>query len=55
MSMMLVLFVGHGSPANVALDNPFTGAVKALGRQLPRPKAMLCRLGALDDGGGTAA
>ena len=37
-----VLFIGHGSPMNAALDNPFTRAVAALGRELPRPRAVLC-------------
>ncbi|MEI7528050.1 MAG: 4,5-DOPA dioxygenase extradiol [Elusimicrobiota bacterium] len=36
------LFIGHGSPMNVILDNPFTRAMTALGRALPRPKAILC-------------
>ncbi len=37
-----VLFLGHGSPMNAVLDNPFTRAMSALGRELPRPKAVLC-------------
>jgi len=37
-----VLFVGHGSPMNAALDNPFTRSMAALGRALPRPRAILC-------------
>lgn len=37
-----VLFVGHGSPMNAVLDNPFTRAIAKLGRELPRPKAVLC-------------
>lgn len=37
-----VLFVGHGSPMNAALDNPFTRAMAALGKTLPRPRAVLC-------------
>jgi 4,5-DOPA dioxygenase extradiol len=36
------LFIGHGSPMNAVLDNPFTRAMGALGRALPRPKAVLC-------------
>ena len=39
---MPALFVGHGSPMNAVLDNPFTRALKNLGRQLPRPRAVLC-------------
>lgn len=37
-----VLFVGHGSPMNAALDNPFTRAMAVLGGALPRPRAVLC-------------
>ncbi|MDD2804447.1 MAG: 4,5-DOPA dioxygenase extradiol [Elusimicrobiales bacterium] len=37
-----VLFIGHGSPMNAALDNPFTRAMAALGESLPRPEAILC-------------
>ncbi len=36
------LFIGHGSPMNAVLDNPFTRAMATLGRDLPRPKAILC-------------
>jgi 4,5-DOPA dioxygenase extradiol len=36
------LFIGHGSPMNAALDNPFTRAMAALGKSLQRPKAVLC-------------
>ena len=36
------LFIGHGSPMNAALDNPFTRAMGALGKALPRPRAILC-------------
>ncbi len=36
-----VLFVGHGSPLNLILDNDFTSSLKRLGRQLPRPRAIL--------------
>jgi 4,5-DOPA dioxygenase extradiol len=39
---MPALFIGHGSPMNAVLDNPFTRAMAALGRSLPRPKAILC-------------
>lgn len=37
-----VLFVGHGSPMNAVLDNGFTRAMTALGKSLPRPRAVLC-------------
>lgn len=39
---MPALFVGHGSPMNAVLDNGFTRAMTALGRALPRPRAVLC-------------
>lgn len=35
-----VLFVGHGSPMNITLDNEFTGSLKELGKTLPKPKAI---------------
>jgi 4,5-DOPA dioxygenase extradiol len=38
---MPVLFIGHGSPMNMVLDNPYTRSLAALGRELPRPKAIL--------------
>lgn len=37
-----VLFVGHGSPMNAVEDNPFSREWAALGRRLPRPRAILC-------------
>ena len=39
---MPALFIGHGSPMNAGLDNPFTRAMTALGKALPRPEAVLC-------------
>ncbi len=39
---MPVLFIGHGSPENVLLDNPFTQALKKLGKTLPKPEVVLC-------------
>jgi 4,5-DOPA dioxygenase extradiol len=36
------LFVGHGSPMTVITDNPEKAALAALGRGLPRPRAVLC-------------
>lgn len=39
---MPVLFIGHGSPENAYLDNEFTRRMKLLGKELPRPKAILC-------------
>jgi 4,5-DOPA dioxygenase extradiol len=38
---MPVLFVGHGSPMNAIEDNEFGRAWSEMGRQLPRPKAIL--------------
>lgn len=38
---MPVLFVGHGSPMNIVLDNDFTRSLAAWGRRLPRPRAIL--------------
>ena len=39
---MPVLFVGHGSPSNAIDDNDFSRAWAAIGRDLPRPRAILC-------------
>ena len=38
---MPVLFVGHGSPMNMALSNPFTRSLADLGRSLSRPEAIM--------------
>lgn len=38
---MPVLFVGHGNPMNAILDNSFSRKWKELGKELPRPKAIL--------------
>ncbi|PZF71453.1 4,5-DOPA dioxygenase extradiol [Taibaiella soli] len=38
---MPVLFVGHGNPMNAILDNPFSRKWTELGKELPRPKAIL--------------
>lgn len=38
---MPVIFVGHGSPMNAIEDNLFTKTWEALGKRLPRPKAIL--------------
>jgi len=35
------LFVGHGSPLNAIRENEWTGAWARLGRELPRPHAVL--------------
>ena len=41
MSRMPALFIGHGSPTNTIELNGFTHRWRALGRQLPRPRAIL--------------
>ncbi|PHV09537.1 4,5-DOPA dioxygenase extradiol [Chitinimonas sp. BJB300] len=38
---MPVMFIGHGSPMNAILDNDFTRHLAKLGRDLPRPRAIL--------------
>lgn len=39
--LMPALFIGHGSPMNLILDNAFTQALKRLSKELPQPKAIL--------------
>jgi 4,5-DOPA dioxygenase extradiol len=39
---MPVLFVGHGSPMNGIEDNDFSRRWEELGRELPKPAAVLC-------------
>jgi 4,5-DOPA dioxygenase extradiol len=41
MTRMPALFIGHGSPMNTLELNGFTQAWRELGRQLPRPRAIL--------------
>ena len=41
MSTAPTLFVGHGSPINTLEANDYTAAWRALGRHLPRPRAVL--------------
>lgn len=41
MKKMPVLFIGHGSPLNIILNNGFTQSVAAWGKRLPRPKAIM--------------
>lgn len=38
---MPVLFLGHGSPMNAIEDNEWSRAFRALGKTLPRPRAIL--------------
>lgn len=37
-----VLFVGHGSPMNAIEENPFSHTWEEIGKQLARPRAILC-------------
>ena len=41
MSRMPALFIGHGSPMNTIETTGFTSAWRALGKALPRPRALL--------------
>ena len=41
MDRMPALFIGHGSPMNTLESNGYTSAWRALGPELPRPKAIL--------------
>lgn len=36
------IFFGHGNPMNALYQNPYTRAWNALGKKLPKPKAILC-------------
>jgi len=40
-SQMPVLFIGHGSPMNIILENDFTRSLALLAKKLPRPKAIM--------------
>lgn len=50
---MPVLFLGHGSPMNAIEDNTFSRSWQALGRDLPRPNAILCISAHWETRGGT--
>ena len=39
---MPVLFLGHGSPMNAIEENDFVKGFRAMGREIERPKAILC-------------
>ncbi|MFZ9595969.1 MAG: 4,5-DOPA dioxygenase extradiol [Bdellovibrionia bacterium] len=39
---MPVLFFGHGSPMNAISDNAYTRTLARVGRELPKPRAILC-------------
>ncbi len=38
---MPVLFIGHGSPMNIILDNSYTRSLAELGKSLPQPAAIM--------------
>ena len=38
---MPVLFIGHGSPMNMVLENGLTHSLEKLGRSLPKPRAIM--------------
>lgn len=40
-SRIPAVFIGHGSPMNIILDNGFTRSLSALGKNIPRPEAIL--------------
>lgn len=40
--LMPVLFLGHGSPMNAIEENEFVAGFRAIGKDLPKPKAILC-------------
>lgn len=41
-TIMPAIFIGHGSPENALDSNKYTLAWQSLGKNLPRPKAILC-------------
>jgi 4,5-DOPA dioxygenase extradiol len=40
--LMPAIFFGHGNPMNALLDTDYTGSWAAIGKQIPRPDAILC-------------
>ncbi len=38
---MPVLFIGHGSPMNIVLNNDYTRSLVRAGKELPKPRAIL--------------
>ncbi len=40
--VMPAVFIGHGSPMNALEDNVFTKKWRAIGKSIPKPKAILC-------------
>lgn len=41
-SKMPLLFIGHGSPMNAIEENEFSKGWREVGKELPKPKAILC-------------
>jgi 4,5-DOPA dioxygenase extradiol len=41
-SILPAIFFGHGNPMNALQNNQFTQAWSGIGKDLPRPKAILC-------------
>ena len=39
---MPVIFFGHGNPMNALLSNAWTEGWAAIGKEIPRPRAVLC-------------
>src|SRR5690242_15881970 len=39
---MPVLFLGHGSPMNAIEENEFVNGFRKIGKEVPRPNAILC-------------
>ena len=39
--IMPVIFVGHGSPMNIILDNDYTNSLKQAAKEIPKPRAIL--------------
>jgi 4,5-DOPA dioxygenase extradiol len=39
---MPVLFIGHGSPMNALEENSFVSGIRQVGKELQKPKAILC-------------
>lgn len=39
---MPVLFLGHGSPMNAIEENEFVAGFRKVGREIPKPRAILC-------------
>jgi 4,5-DOPA dioxygenase extradiol len=39
---MPIIFIGHGNPMNAIRDTTFTRTLDKLGKELPKPKSILC-------------